>query len=50
MEREKKQVCRKNKFLLFTTSQVHKNLVLYPKSSLAKVSTTTPNVIIFSLL
>jgi hypothetical protein len=50
MEREKKQVCKKNKFLLFTTSQVHKNMGLYPKSSLAKVSTTTHNIIVFSLL
>jgi hypothetical protein len=50
MERKKKQVCRKNKFLLFITSQVHKNMGFYPKSSLAKVSRTTPNIIVFSFL
>jgi hypothetical protein len=41
---------KKIKFLLFITSQVHKNMGLYPKSSLATVSITTPNIIVFSLL
>jgi hypothetical protein len=48
-ERRSKFV-KKKKFLLFTTSQIHKNMGLYPKSSLAKVSTTTHNIIVFSLL